>query len=94
MDGFVLDNDSFNIVDYQKGTDSKTPCPKCSALIPRSATACQFCGHHFRGRAEDFTPEANEYQRRDFVLRRLGLAVLVVIGLVFLGCAIAVMLGA
>lgn len=88
------DHDPIKITDYLKGTDSKTPCPKCSALIPRSATTCQFCGHHFRGQAEDFAPGANEYQRRDFVLRRLGLAIVIVIGLIFLFCAIAVMLGA
>ena len=61
----MSDEDTYQIRDYREGTDSKTPCPRCGALIVLNATTCLECGAHFRGRAVDFSPASMAYKSGD-----------------------------
>ena len=90
----VKDDDTFKIRDYREGTDSKTPCPKCGALIALNATTCHECGVHFRGRAVDVSPASMEYRSVDSpVLRRIALILLVALALLIVVGLIAVIGG-
>ena len=90
----VKEDDTYRIRDYREGTDSKTPCPKCGALIALNATTCHECGVHFRGRAVDFSPASSVYRSEDHpVLWRIALIILVALVLMILVGLIAVISG-
>lgn len=72
------DDGSFKFRDYTEGTEGKTPCPKCGALIARASTSCALCGQHFVGCVEDISQASTRYRLRDHRLIRIGAAFLLV----------------
>lgn len=88
------DDDTFKFRDYAEGTDSKTPCPKCGTLIPRSATSCHDCGQHFKGWAEEFNPAfENDGSRMRRNVQRIAVVMLVILGLAVVTAAVISMMG-
>ena len=88
----MSDDDTIQFRDYHEGTDSKTPCPRCGALIVLNATTCQECGVHFRGRAVDFSPASAGGPSDDRpVLRRIAMILLLVLSIIIaLGMVVAI----
>lgn len=56
----MSDNKIVDFTQYRSGSGALVPCRRCLAPIPADSTTCSRCGLHFRGRAADFAPGANE----------------------------------
>jgi len=80
------DGRTWRIEDHRGGTDGRTPCSRCGALIPRDATICSDCGVHFRGKAEDFGPRDGSSRDRPVV--RVVVAMVVTLLVLLLAGAI------
>lgn len=61
------------------GEIDRASCQRCGEMIAREAQVCRFCGDK-----QPFASEAQVHARRERAMGRVGLAVFIVLGILFL----------